>query len=129
MTNEIILENGKANQITIYTIKVEEIKSKPLQTITPPQLQYGSAPKDTIIVDLLRAETRFNIDGVIDAADRTKLRDIFESRGTFTMDYAGITYVVNSEKISIIEIPEDAGDLNPETFIVKFSVIEGVNYG
>jgi len=132
MTSEIVLESGETNEMTVYCFKVEELKSKDLITIVPAQstTNWGEGINATLIVDLLRITTRFNVDGKINSTDRTKFKAIMEGGGVFTMTYAGTTYNVNFEKSMVTETPSDAGQgVNPSHYTVKFTVIEGVDYG
>ncbi len=135
MTSNIILEEGKTNEVTVATSKVEEIKAKILGKISPPQPSgnWDAGPKDIKFIDLLRIKNWFlNIDGEIDAADRLKVWNIFNAGGVFNLKYNGTTYVVNFEKVQIIEIPtDDAGagatTTEPETYTIKFSAHIGEN--
>ena len=134
MTTNISLHTGGANALTVYTINIEEIKSKKIIPIVPgtATANWIVGPKDVKIIDLLRVETRFNVDGYIDAADRSKFRNIIAAGGTFTMTYAGVAYTVNMEKFSIFERGEFQEDTsspsdNPQQYDVKFSLLVGVN--
>lgn len=131
MTAEIVLDSGGQN-LTVYTSRVEQITNKMLAPLTFPQTgqNYAEGPKDTKILDLLRIQTRFNIDGKIIFTDKSKLTNINNAGGVFTMDYAGTSYNVNFEKFAIMD---DSGKIDrkgvndPEWLGVKFSVLVGEN--
>jgi len=115
---------------------------------SPGDADFG--PKDTWIVDLLMVTRRFNIDGYIATevdvsfssgdtpgtqnaqTKRDNLVYILQDGGTFTMTYDGAksrdnnnTFIVNCEKISIVEIPGDEGTVTK--YSVKFTVLEGTD--
>ncbi len=123
--SNIVLDSGGANQITIYTESCEKIKSKKLVGITPPQstANYGSGPKNTKIVDLLRIETRFSVRGTIASADETKFENLMEAGGVLKMTYKSTDFFINFEKITITN---DGKTENDETAIM-FTSLVGVN--
>lgn len=123
--SNIILDSGGSNQITIYTESCEKIKSKKLAGITPPQstANYGSGPKDTKIVDLLRIETRFSVRGTIASADESKFENLMEVGGVIKMTYKSTDFYINFEKITITN---DGKTENDETAIM-FTSLVGVN--
>jgi hypothetical protein len=134
MTTNIELDTGGTNAMTVYTTNVEEIQSKTLINIVPgtATANWSVGPKDTKVVDLLRVEKRFNVDGYIDIADRSKLRNILNAGGTFTMTYAGEAFTVNVEKFSLYERGDFQEDTNspsdnPQQLEVKMSLIVGIN--
>ena len=124
-TTIIVMDNGGANQHTCYTTKIEESYTATLTNITPPKssANWSSGPNDTKIVDLLRMERRFSVDGLIDSADRAKLRALFKSGGVFTMTYDGESISFKMDKLTIT----DSGDERQDEFPVKFTGIVGVN--
>lgn len=121
----IILDEGGSNELTIYTQDVEKIYAKKLVSITPPQstANFAAGPKDTLIVDLLRIEVRFNVRGSIASADETKLQNIFNAGGVFNMKFKGTTFTICADKLTIRNIQ---GSENDETSIM-FTAIVGVN--
>ncbi len=128
---EIVLDSANQN-LTIYTLKVEEIIAKTINKITSAQTSknWSSGPNTTKVIDLLRVEKRFNIDGWIAYSDRSKINNINNAGGVFTLDYAGSTYNVNFEKISKVEdarIVDRNVSNDPAWLFVKFSVLVGEN--
>lgn len=123
--SNIIIDEGGSNEFTIYTESCEEILSKKLTTITPPQstANWAAGPKDTKIVDLLRIEFRFSVRGSIDSSDESKAKAVFKKGGVVSMSYKGETFQINSEKFSLIN---DNKTENDETSI-QFTALVGVN--
>jgi len=130
MTENIILDYGESNELTVYTTKVEEIESKTIQILSVPVTtpNYANGPK-TWLVDMLRIQRRFTVNGSIKTTDRTKFRKVLRDGGAFVMRYGTENFTVNMEKHSITEIGKDDEASSPDTFTVLFTVIEGVNYG
>jgi len=128
MTNNIVLDKGGSNQLTVYTTIVEEIMNNKITKVVPATgtANVGSGPKDTKLVNLLKITKLFIVDGKILSADRTKLKNIFDAGGTIVMEYSGTDYNISLEKISIKEEPEDAGSSNPEYYLIKMNCIIGV---
>lgn len=128
---EIKLDSGGSNEFNVRTTRVEEITSKKLIPIVIPTStkNWGVGPKDTLIVDLLTVETRFNIDGIVEADDRTKFRGMVRAGGTNVMVYNGNDYEINFEKYILSEVPEDKSTLEPKHYTVEFTVLVGVDYG
>ena len=129
MTNNIMLDNGGTNQLTIYTTFVEELMSNALSKLILPTgtANSGSGPKDTKIINLLKILKLFTIDGKIASADRTKLRNLFDTGKMFTLVYDSTNYTVVIEKLSIKEEPEDAGSSSPEYYVIKVNCVIGVS--
>ena len=121
----IILAEGETDELTVYTTSCEKIYSKKLVAITPPQstANYGSGPKDTKVVDLLRIEVRFTVKGLINSADESKIQNLFNAGGVFNMEYKGSTFAINSEKLTITNDNKTEQD---ET-TVMFTALVGVN--
>lgn len=121
----IILEDGKANELTIFTESCEKVISKQLTSITPPQssANFGSGPKDTKIVDLLRIDTLFIVRGTIESSNETKFEAIMDAGGVFTFTWKGTVFDVNFQKISITN---DNKTENDETSVL-FTVLKGVD--
>jgi len=141
MTSNIVFTKG-STVVTLFTNSVDESYTKILAVITPPvgSANYASGPKDNKLVDLLRVTHRFEIDGYIVATEgsygsgdtsstvagkRTDLIAIFQGGGTFTMSYSGTDYTVNTEKLSVKELPEDSDTVTK--FELKMSLIVGEN--
>lgn len=120
----ILLGTG-GSQFTVYTTKVEKIYSKKLVGITPPQstANWAAGPKDTRIVDLLRIEIRFSVNGHVDDGDQAALEALFLSGGVFNMSWDGTDYDINIEKLTITK---DAKKENAEKTIM-FTCLIGVN--
>lgn len=121
----IILDSGGTNQLTIYTEQCEKVISKKLVGITPPQssANYGSGPKDTKIVDLLRIETRFTVRGMIASADESKLENLMNKGGVLKFTWKSTDFYINFEKILITN---DGKTENDETKIM-FTALVGVS--
>jgi len=138
MTNNIILDYGGSNQITIHTTKVEELRSKILVDVKPGTNE--STSKGSIIVDLGRVGTKFNIDGLIGYSDISKLRNIMSAvQGVFVMRYAELNWNVGIEKFGVTEIPTDSGAPEtgnistdapgyPKQVTIKITVVVGKNF-
>ena len=120
----IVLGTG-GSAITINTTNVEKIYNKTLIKITAPQstANWASGPKDTKIVDLLRIELRFSVDGFVNNTDQVALQNLFLAGGVFNMTWDGYSYNVNIDKLSITK---SAGAENSEKPI-KFTAVVGVN--
>jgi len=124
-------------------------KSTKKQDTDPTSSNFG--PSDTMIVDLLRTEIRYTMDGVIsqgkstndthaDVEDRKDdLENMSLAGGIVTFNYDNETGVTgNIEKITIRKIINDGQD-NDETgltyldgeagYTVKITLIKGVTYG
>jgi hypothetical protein len=163
MVNNVTLTKtlgSTSTQLTIDTTNMSKSFVKQLQSITPAKatgqqetdpLNSGFGPNDTIIVDLLRLEIRYSIDGYIsqgsytsdthsDVEDRKNdLENMFLSGGVVTFDYddeAGVTG--NIEKLEITKMFTDGQDnsvtgLNFEDdevgYKIKMTIVKGVNYG
>ena len=136
MSQTIILEEGKTNEITIYHAKVEEQRTKENMIIVLPTNQ--ATPLVPTIVDLLRVRTSFVITGRINSSDIDKIRNITNTAGVFTMKYGyekiadvmvAKTYNVNFEKWVATELPEPGSSTAYPTFLgVNFTVVVGRNY-
>ena len=128
---EIVLDSGDQN-LTVYTLKVEELRDKPLIKINAPQTSknHSNGPKDTKIGDFLRVTVRFSVDGWIAYSDRSKMRNLINKGGIFTFDYAGETFNCNIEKYSMVEdarVVERDVATDPAWVFVKFTVLVGEN--
>lgn len=102
-SDNIILDKGGSNQITIHTVTVEEIINKKLTKIDPPQssANWDTGPKPSKIVDLLKVEERFSITGEINSADKLKFKGIIKTGGVVVMTWESEDFNVNLDKISI----------------------------
>lgn len=134
MTTNILLDSTGTNELTVYCTKIEEIFTKTLIKIMPGTStgNYASGVKKTKIVDLLRIDHMFNINGYIDSADRAKMRNIIQAGGVFAVVYAGTSYNCNIEKLSILEqanfqIDSGSPSDNPSQYDVTFSLVVGEN--
>lgn len=122
---DIVLASGETNELTIYVTQCEKIISKKFIKITPPTstANYDAGAKDTKIVDLLTIETRFTVNGYINSADESKIENLINAGGTFTMLWNSTTFNINTEKISITNSNSEEQD---ETRIM-FTALVGVN--
>lgn len=123
--NNIVLDSGGSNELTVYTESCEKIYSKVLIKITPPQstANRASGPKDTKVADLLRIEIRFTVRGVIDSADETKIEALLNAGGVFKFTYKSTDFNVNFEKLSIKNDNKSENDETP----ILFTAIKGVD--
>ncbi len=124
--DNVIMDSGGSNQFTIDTTRVERDWIKQLVNITPPQSSsnFGSGPKSTIIVDLLRVEKRFTITGSVAEADRNKPINVMEVGGTVVMSWDSTSWTVNVEKVNVVKDTRE-----DDNWEVKMSVLVGVNLG
>ena len=101
----LVFDNGGANEITIYTSNVEEIKTKILRLVKIPKSKANraSGPNATKVLDLLRVEHRFTIRGLMDVSDKTDLDVLFDKGGPVNMLWETVTYSVNIEKYAYIK--------------------------
>lgn len=99
---DITLGSG-GSAVTVHVTQVEEIFNKALTAVTPPQssANWASGPKDTKIVDLLRVEQRFSVNGYIESADKANLKALFKAGGVFNMTWDGESFNINMDKLSI----------------------------
>lgn len=145
--NNVILTKD-SYQVTIATSGDEENFTKNLILITPPTVTKDQSPeegaKDTMIVDLLlKAERRVTVDGHLatglgsgdtswdSEGKKSNLRTMFFAGGTMTMTYEGSDITIGIDKMSIKRIPTEglmARD-GESGFSVKFTAVEGVNFG
>jgi len=125
----IILDHNGANEITLFTRRIEETRTKMLAKITTPTStdDWGGGPSDTQILDLLRIEKRYIVTAYIASEDVAKLRTLFESGGVVKFTYQSNDEYINFEKLQIIEDPRSEGEQD-ETKIV-FTGIVGVDLG
>jgi len=101
--DNIILDKGGTNQITIYTILVEEIINKKITEIDPPQssANWSSGPKTSKLVDLLRTNERFAVTGLINKSDKSKMKNIINTGGVLVMEWEDEDFNVNLDKETI----------------------------
>jgi len=121
----ILLDESGSNELTVYTQSCEKIYSKKFTGITPPQstANYGSGPKDTKIVDLLRIEVRFTVRGLINSADEAKIQNLFNAGGVFKMKYKTLTFTINMEKLTITNDSKTENDETP----IMYTALVGIN--
>jgi len=147
-SGNIILTMGDLG-VTIFTTRVEEVVNKTLIVHPLPTAvanftsRGGSGAVDPLIIDLLRNETRFAVDGWIkkdfgsaanerSEADqkRADLISMVNGGGSQTMTWNGTNYTVNIDKITITQEEgsgENATD-EVEIFMVKFTAVLGAPY-
>jgi len=129
MTENIILDSGGTNELTVYSSNIEEVRNKTLNPITPPQSTANKAlgPKTTLLIDLQKIELRFNVDGFVDIADKSKFINLINQGGVVPFLYGGTSFNINFEKASITEKPEDSNATNTPAieYVVKFTCIVG----
>jgi hypothetical protein len=116
--NNLVLDVGGANELTVYTTKVKESLTKKLTVIIPPQssVNWASGPKTTKIVDLQKIEERFTVDGHIDSTNKNKIKNIFKAGGTCAMSWESESFVVNLDKLEIDKAGSEEQDERPVTF-------------
>lgn len=108
--DNIILDKGGSNQVTVYTARVVENWNKKLSLITPAQssANWASGPKTTKIIDLQKIENRLTVNGSIDKADKSKCRDVLEQGGVVVLEWEGEDFNVNLEKLEVAtDVRED----------------------
>jgi hypothetical protein len=141
-TNIIFVKSGV--QVTIHTTKIEQNITKTVINWTQPtpkgdwSSQGGTGVKTTKVVDLLRNESRFTVDGFIQtdfgvgdtSADvegkRTDLLGMLNAGGAQVMGWNGATRTVHIDKLSITQEPLD--DDTSTTYSVKITAIQGDDY-
>ena len=141
-TTDIVLTKS-GTQVTIFTTKIEEILQKTITKITPPVssanwVDDGSGAKDTKIVDLLRIESKFSVDGWLVtshgsgdtnsdvATKRTDLiNKMFKAGGVIVMAWQGTNYNIMIDKLQVTQDPEDEDTVTKMK--VKFTAIVGEN--
>ncbi len=123
-TINIILDQGGVNELTVYTMQIEEIFNKKLTNITPPQstANRSSGPKNTLIVDLLRVEDRYSITGYINESDKSKLINLFKIGGVINFTYEDGTITINMDKLTLTKNSDENNERQ-----VQFTCIRGVN--
>jgi hypothetical protein len=129
-------------KVTIGHTMVEEILAKILTVITPPkssaQFDISIGASQSKILDLLRSEHRYNVDGVIAvdlgtvspessvvATKKSDLKKLFNAGGVVYMIYEGNTISGNFEKLSITDKARDEDTVM--SYDVKFTFLKGVN--
>ena len=92
-TNNMVLDSGGADEVTVYSVSVDEQYTKKLIVLTPANStsNFPNGPRTTILIDLQRIERRFVVIGEIDEGDRTKFRNII-NKGSSTN--AGQKYTI-----------------------------------
>lgn len=122
--NNIILDKGGTNEVTVYTTRVEEILNKKITKIMPPQstANWAAGVKPTKIIDLLRMEHRFAVKAMFTASDKSKLKAILKAGGVFTMEYESEDFEINIEKMLLVKDERE----NAER-LIDFTAVVGVN--
>lgn len=112
--SNVIIDYGGANQITVHTTRINEVITKIIPVIKPPQTSgnYAEGPKTTKLIDLLRMEERYTISGYISYADRLTLKNIIKSGGSFDVWVLGDQIPCNSDKIEINTVSTDSDNAN-----------------
>ena len=123
--SNIILGTGD-DAITVYTTRCKKTYIKTLVKINPPQSSsnWGSGVKDTKMVDLLRIEVRFTINGYVASADQSGLEALITAGGTFNMAWNSTDYEINSDKLEIIE---DSSDGEQDEMGIMMTAIVGID--
>jgi len=118
-------DKGGSSEVTVYTTNVEEIINKKLVNVVPGQssANWSLGPKDTKIVDLLRVEERFSVNGYIDESDKTKFKAFITKGGTVTMEWESETFEINIDKLTVTK-NNKAEDTDRD---VMFTAIVGVD--
>jgi hypothetical protein len=122
--NNVVI--GTGTTVTIYTTSVKKTYVKKLVSISPAQssANWAAGPKTTKVVDLLRVEIRFTVNGLIDSADQDNLEGYFTQGGVFNMTWDGASYSVNMDKLEIDKSPK-AGEQDERE--VTFTAVVGAN--
>jgi len=133
--------SGVSTVVTIDTTKMEQVLNNALTVLSFPSMpQEGDTPKETKIIDLLRIERRYNVDGHItygkpsgDSSTTAKDRKddliaIFDANGIFTFTWEGSDKTGIMDKLTMNKVFSDG--LDPANdgevgYDVKFTIIEG----
>ena len=117
---------GTGTTVTIYTASVKKTYVKTLTQITPAQssANWAAGPKDTKVVDLLRVQIRFTVNGHIDSTDQAALQNYFIAGGVFNMAWDSANYSINIDKL---EIDKSAKEGEQDERAVTFTAVVGVN--
>jgi hypothetical protein len=118
ITPNILMAKALVNEFEVDTEQVEQVAEKQLKLITTPN-------RETRILDLVRVEFRYIVDGSIHSDDEDKFWELFDRKGVFPFSYKGVDYLGNIEKLSITNSSKRE-DPNME---VKFTLIRGTNIG
>lgn len=123
-TSQVIIDQGGANEFTLYAERVEEDWQKNLIIIEIPQStsNQGLGPKASRILDLLKLSKSITFTGFISSNDLSTYRAWRETGGTFTVSYDGLTRSVNYQKTNMTK---DGSPDEHRRCIIQ--VIEGVN--
>ena len=123
MTANNITLTKSGTSVTVYSVEVEEIISKTIIKITPPQSSsnWGSGPKVSKIIDLLKIEEAFSVSGLIDTSSKANLKTIVKTGGVFTLSWEGEDFDVNLNGVLSIKT-DDREDAHKE---VKFVCLKG----
>ena len=82
--NNVIIDVGGTNEFTLLSTNVEEIREKvELTEQVLPTTTSTASSNNT--VDLLKISSRFTFKGFIERADKSKLRNVFYTKGPVTM--------------------------------------------
>ena len=141
--NVTIRDQDNTVKVTIATTRVEEVITKLTEKILVPttknnqDIETGS--KIAKIVDLLRVEHRYNVDGFITqdigtaspestdvAIKKTDLKKLLNAGGVLLLNYEDTDIDCNFEKLVITEATS-GGSANVTTYPVKFTVVKGEN--
>lgn len=100
--DNIVFDNGGANQFTLETTRVEEVNTKELKIIpgVVSKSNRSSGTKPTKVLDLLKIVKRFNVRGEIDKTLKPDLDALFEKGGPMNMLWESVTYTVSVEKFT-----------------------------
>ncbi len=121
LQNNVILDYGGVNEITIYTRKLGKVRQKILQVVSAPST---GTIKTVKVLDLLRTQTRITITGMIDSTSEAKLDNIFEYGGPKVLSYKGRTDNVNIEKY---ELTEDESRQDERDLTITFIIGDKLN--
>lgn len=127
VSTNITVGVGDTNEVTIYSVKLDENITKKLTVIAPPQSTSNRAdgPKPVKIVDLLRLEERISVSGHIDASNRTKLKNLMRSGGSKTWSIYGESVSVNMEKLKVSTLSRDQADVDDDLLDVTVDGVKG----
>lgn len=122
--SNVILDQGGTNEITIYSIQIEETINKKLTKVPSfvASDNWSLGPQDERIIDLLRIEELFTVVGFINESDKSKIKNLVKQGGVFDFTYEDGTISVNIDKVLITTDKSENDELT-----IRFTCSKGVD--